>query len=763
MLETLLQIHGEGDNLDFKELFSLDSQKERAAIIRDILAFANTEDGGHIIFGIDKYYNPVGLPDDVHIDTTKIYNTINKYIIANLQLMAAEYEIQMPGWPEKKRIGILYIPKYPSIVVPRCEVAYQDEKNKTITVVRKNQLLVRIGAQSCEADQVTYDQLFGRTYSRSESVHPLEGELPSSDEVTIEFVGRIQELDELRTWFNDPYAKRWFLTGYGGKGKTAIAYEFAKEIQTDAPKGFDYLLWLTAKERRFEEGSILSKTPNFFDEPSLLDAIIKGYGFDEYLELPLYEKREQVIKLLRELPALLIADDIDSLESLDSEEREKQKAFMFLVSEVGSTSSKVLFTTRRVASAFSYISTEVYGLSNEEGEQFIRSRIRLFHLDREFFTYQIINDILKVTEGSPLYVEDLLRFCKTLDPIKAIEEWKKRGGDEARRYALQREFDGLTPLAKEIVLACCIPGIPISLTEIQVITGRSLDQIISEMSSIQNLFLVSRPKLIDGEARFDVNMNMRRLILNTYQNVPTFSNLKKRYDGLLGRINIKEKNNIASYNQKAVSFQRLGQHEEAEHLLLTALARYPNNPDLTAQLGMIYSHWLPTRRLADARDQFKLATKLGCRQEWMYRAWARMEIDDEAWSAAIEAAEAGINAGYKTKELYSLAGLAHSLYGQYWKRNFQYSRAEQEWLLADELLRLGLKDPEELADYAERKQNSRVFRALVINCEQLGQTKDMYRFLDEWQREYPNDPFVSREVERISNKYPRPARKTDKR
>jgi len=82
-LKELLNIHGEGDNLDFKQTFSLSSQRERAEIVRDILALANTEGGGHIVFGVvDKSFEPIGLSEDVvHIDTTTIYNAISKYSV----------------------------------------------------------------------------------------------------------------------------------------------------------------------------------------------------------------------------------------------------------------------------------------------------------------------------------------------------------------------------------------------------------------------------------------------------------------------------------------------------------------------------------------------------------------------------------------------------------------------------------------------------------------------------------------------------------
>jgi len=341
------------------------------------------------------------------------------------------------------------------------------------------------------------------------------------------------------------------------------------------------------------------------------------------------------------------------------------------------------------------------------------------------------------------------------------------------------------------VFACCIREVALSLAEIQVITGLSQDQVMDEMRGIQDLFLVSRLKLIDGEPRFEVNTNTRRLILEVYDKDPRLIELKERYKGLVGRFSIREKGEIQSYLHKAISLQLLNEHAKAEKLLRDALQRYPNNADLTAQLGVIYSHWKPNARLVDARQQFKLAQQLGCRQEWMYRTWAQMENNEGDWQRAAEVADKSIATGITSKEIYALAGIAHAFLGRQFKQSFIPDKAEQEYRTANKLLRQGLKNPEELANYADRKLNRRVFRALVISCDELaaacrstklsnkvksdrcglgstdqdycrlnrsehrcGLIADMHQFIDRWQVEYPDDPNAQSEGERLRDKHP---------
>ncbi len=177
-LENLLRVHGEENSLDFKRYFSPSSQHARAELVRDILAFANTEGGGHIVFGVeDKTYEPIGSPKDVHFDTTTIYNAISKYITVPIRLMAAEYEIERPTWPEKRRFGIVYIAEYPEVVTPRSDIAYEDERKKTITLARSGDIFVRLGAQSIRADQASLERLIRRKRHNIESNENQQGSL----------------------------------------------------------------------------------------------------------------------------------------------------------------------------------------------------------------------------------------------------------------------------------------------------------------------------------------------------------------------------------------------------------------------------------------------------------------------------------------------------------------------------------------------------------------------------------------------------------
>src|SRR6202044_3186097 len=97
--------------------------------------------------------------------------------------------------------------------------------------------------------------------------------------------------------------------------------------------------------------------------------------------------------------------------------------------------SCVLVTSRRaIPGVRTFI---VPGFNPVEAEEFIKSRIRLYGLNTATFTQTVIREIARATDGSPLYMDDLMRLMKIVDVHKAIKMWTEKGGDEARKYALQ--------------------------------------------------------------------------------------------------------------------------------------------------------------------------------------------------------------------------------------------------------------------------------------------------------------------------------------
>jgi hypothetical protein len=256
----------------------------------------------------------------------------------------------------------------------------------------------------------------------------LIADLPPREDVVVDFVGRQQILAHLDQWFADPQSRRWVLCGDGGKGKSAIAYQFATRVAASGSPNFTLVVWLSAKQKRFVEGMAVPSTPDFADLAGAQRRLLHAYGAPTSTETT--SPHTTLMKLLNELPALIIVDDIDSLSGA------AEAANEFFALHVPTTRSKVLLTSRRIPFGLGSAATVVSGLQGEEAMAFIQSRLRLFGIDPNRVAANTLDKIVSVTDGSPLYIEDLLRLVKSVAPAAAIRAWEQRSGVQARRYAL---------------------------------------------------------------------------------------------------------------------------------------------------------------------------------------------------------------------------------------------------------------------------------------------------------------------------------------
>lgn len=299
-------------------------------------------------------------------------------------------------------------------------------------------------------------ELAGRSGAADDNTRvPLEDRLPPREAIVVRFVGRSGELAALQRWFSDPLSRRWAVVGAGGLGKSALAYAFAEEVRRTAPEPFQVVIWMSAKTRRFDDGEVVPiADPDFCDLDTALRRLLMLYGWHEEAALPLETKRAMGLQLLNEFPALVVVDDIDSLEG------SSEDAIEFFTLAVPQTKSKVLLTSRRTILGLGHTSTQVPGLPGPDAEAFIRSRYELLGMDPKALNASTVKQIIEAAGASPLYMEDLVRLAAVMPLKQAIGEWKSRSGDEARRYALGRELEKLTTLASEVLAAACVSPRP---------------------------------------------------------------------------------------------------------------------------------------------------------------------------------------------------------------------------------------------------------------------------------------------------------------
>ncbi|MGC1492781.1 MAG: hypothetical protein WA798_15535, partial [Candidatus Acidiferrum sp.] len=475
------------------------------------------------------------------------------------------------------------------------------------------------------------DDLSGeRTGEAASPSEPLQSNLPAYESVVVDFIGREEDRKALWSWLKNPQAKRWALAGEGGKGKSAIAYQFASEVRLGATDSIQAVWWLSAKKRKYLDGTaVLISEPEFDGLSSAYDKLLLSYGCNDFLQWSVDERRSRVLQLLNDVPAMVVVDDLDSLEGED------EAAIEFFTFAAPATKSKVLLTTRRTVFGIAHTTTHVSGMNADDFRKFLQSRAKIFGLDWRAFTDSRISEVAELTERSPLYAEDLLRLAASFSLHEAIRGWHGKFGDEARQYALKRELDILSSNAREALLCACLSKGPTSFAELEALTGFPKQRLQIAIAEMQKLFLVPKPRLIEGEERFDVNLNTRSLVLKAFEATDAFRRAKAAVESSGGRLPYAAKGQTGGIIREVVFLVRTGEFLKAEDLLRASLKSQPNNPDLTGAMGYLYKCWKPTRRITDARQFFARASQLKCRRVDPYRHWITLEIDEKEWTNAI--------------------------------------------------------------------------------------------------------------------------------
>ena len=600
---------------------------------------------------------------------------------------------------------------------------------------------------------------------------PIEGStLPSKEWIVPRFVGRKRELDKLMKWFKDTESRVWLLAGDGGKGKTAIAYQFATNILNKPLGDLEIVIWMSAKARRFVSGrSVDIDSPDFDDLRSALDRVLEAYAAIELEEeMDINERKNTCLNYLKELPALVILDDIDSLEGKNIE------AMNFFVRDANITPSKVLLTSRRVPFGFEPTVTQISGLEDSDSINFIKSRIELYDIDSSQFTNKIMKRIQRACDGSPLFIEDLLRLCKVGEtPMRAIEIWRDRDGNAAREYALKREYDMFSITTQKVLLTCALFDSSVSLTDIAAVLNISTEEVRSSIRELQESFLVSKPHIIESIPRFDLNQNTKKLVVDINHGTDLSNRLKRIIKGITDRPQQtrSKRETIGRYIRQALSCIKLNRYYDAEQTLLKAINYHPENPDLYGMLGLVYKSWQPQQRYSDALNAFTRADDLKSSKQDMYWHWCQMELKRKEWTSATKIAKLGLDqVDFDSIPLLYASGYAHSRLAKDMFQQFQYGRAEQEAQTARLQLDKALKAFVKANNLKTRLVSfyRSTFRAIALNYELLIRINkaqqnfgllpkhedNLAKSLNNWLKECPNDIDALTERERLVYIFP---------
>lgn len=140
-IKKLIEIKSENKNLDYKEFLNwlTATTDEKLDLIKDILAMANTQDGGKLVFGVkDNDFNFVGLSnsDFDSLDTTKINDFLHKYADPTFSCIVYKHEI------DSKLTIVIDVPEFKDTPII-CKADAHSSKKPNQLILKKGQMYIR--------------------------------------------------------------------------------------------------------------------------------------------------------------------------------------------------------------------------------------------------------------------------------------------------------------------------------------------------------------------------------------------------------------------------------------------------------------------------------------------------------------------------------------------------------------------------------------------------------------------------------------------
>jgi len=148
-IEILLEAKNETPNLDYKEIliWDKDHRDERLEVIKDILAMANTQDGGKIIFGVkDGDFEFVGLSDEAYgfFDTTPVNQFLHNYADPAFTCSVVKKEIG------SKKVVVIDVPEFSEVPIV-CKQSANSSSNTEI--LKKGAVYIR--TKDCSSEPIS--------------------------------------------------------------------------------------------------------------------------------------------------------------------------------------------------------------------------------------------------------------------------------------------------------------------------------------------------------------------------------------------------------------------------------------------------------------------------------------------------------------------------------------------------------------------------------------------------------------------------------
>ena len=621
-----------------------------AELVKDAVSFYNSY-GGYIIFGVrDLPREVVGVSGSFNVDglNKRLHAATGHEIDCHINYFNEDFD------GSNQKIALLFIPRRSDDTLPAVFRKDAPENPNGKKAYKKGDYYFRRGDE-CRPASEPDDFSFLCSPNRREhkeiielpETTVLDNNLGPKDPDLIRFIGREEYLQKLWQWLLERFAPCVLLAGLGGVGKTTIARKFAEIIVTEAPLGFERVIFISAKPkywRLYKNTTVnaLSDDIRFVDTISLLRSLLSELGFIDCEIDPdsdLEELIEQSVNALQITPSFIIIDDIDSLEP-----EEQHLTFHTILQIIGQTiaksgvSSRAVLTARLDLGASPSQLMRVKGLQKDEFREYAVALAEEYDLTEHVaLNAKNLEKIRIVTDGSPIFTSSIFRLLALGEKLDdALRQWRGSDGEDVRRFAFEREISRLSHAQLRTLYALCELR-RTSLVELEHVLEISRSLLRDCIDALRQYHLLIRENDVPAGG-YDIAVPNSIILMQpvVQSHVSDFNKIRSRCGDTRKNVSAKSAD-IGAVIYRVVAHWKQDEKAEALSVAEWASKRYKKHPDLECILGRAYLRAGNDRSVCEKADAaFRNANELGCKRPELFEFWIEAKKILRDWHGIIK-------------------------------------------------------------------------------------------------------------------------------
>lgn len=480
--------------------------------------------------------------------------------------------------------------------------------------------------------------------------YEIPNNLPTPDyEYEGGFVGRKKDIEQVKKLLLGDLHRVISITGAGGVGKTSLAIRVLNDISLKNKDNFDYIIWLSAKDKKLSYLGIEDIEPSLKDYEELINKILEVTEFSENIENMTLKEKEDTVKMVLDLCSCMLIV-IDNLETITDD---RIKNFILDCHH----KMKILITSRKGLGQVNRI-YELKELSEDEA----------VHLFRLIARDKNINNLVKLPEKTikkyvkkvsyyPLAIKwligQVIRGKRINDIINSIND----DTSDITKFCFEQIYNNLGKNAQRVLCALsCFEEAP-SYGVLNYVTDLENQDFSDAIEELITVSLVIPEQYMDNQEELSTRYALLPLTRGFVNNqLDKDKSLRRVIQEKQSKFKLTSEEATKAKNQFTYNLSNMGavtdEEKVATILLQTAKQKYQegfyekaksdylNAQKIAPDFPTVYKNWsmmeAQERHFVEAEKLIKKAVKLNTNDPQVWFTWGKIELRNDNIESALE-------------------------------------------------------------------------------------------------------------------------------